>query len=75
MEQEPTEGVVDKAVAYVKDMMGLPGSGTPRHDHVKPAAIPLPDQDIACEESTGAYPREKGAMELDAESARREDGE
>jgi hypothetical protein len=78
METEHTEGVIEKAVAYVKDMFGAP----PYHRHVDSEGRP-----IIPETSTEIELTSKDAMRLDphayttktvaevsAESARHEDG-
>ncbi len=94
MENEHAETVVDKAVAYVKDMVGIhPASeAEPERDYpdtapeitaenamrLDPNAYKLGDGQVNAE----AYPRpvgetdeEKTALELNAESARAEEGQ
>jgi hypothetical protein len=77
METEHTETVVEKAVAYVKDMFGRP----PNHRHVdgegRPIMPPI-EGELAAEEDTGISPDKdilKSSAGLNAESARREGGE
>ena len=77
METEHTETVVEKAVAYVKDMLGIPpGDRTPDVE-AKPqysdAAPELTSED-AMRLDPHAYTL-KSVAEVNAESARREDGE
>jgi hypothetical protein len=77
MDTEHTETVVEKAVAYVKDMFGRP----PDHRHVDSEGrptMPPTEGEFAAEEDTGIPPDEdilKSSAGLNAESARREGGE
>ena len=77
METGHTEGIVEKAVAYMKDMFGTP----PYHRHVDSEGRPImppTDGERAAEEGARISPDEdvlKSSAGLDAESARREDGE
>ena len=77
METEHTETVVEKAVAYVKDMLGIP-PGDPTPDVVaKPEysdTAPEPSSDDAMRLDPHAYTM-KSVAEVNAESARREDAE
>ena len=77
METEHTETVVEKAVAYVKDMFCAP----PYHRHVDSEGRPImprADGELAAEEDTrkspSGYPL-KSVAEVNAQSARREDRE
>ena len=77
METEHTETVVEKAVAYVKDMFGIPpGDRTPEAE-AKPeyadTAPALSSKDAMRIEPDGYT--FKSVAEVNAESARREDGE
>ena len=67
METEQTEGVVEKAVAYVKDMFGAP----PYHRHVDSEGRPImPTEDTGISPGENTY---KSVAGVDAESARREE--
>jgi hypothetical protein len=72
MATEHPETVVEKAVAYVKDMLGIPpGDRTP--DEPKPEyTVPEPNSEDALDPD--AYTM-KSVAQMNAESARREDGE
>jgi hypothetical protein len=88
MEAEHTETVVEKVTHYVKEMLGIPeGDGAPdveakpaysdiapalHFDHTPPVAPELSTLD-AMRIEPGRAP-EISAAELNAESARREDG-
>jgi hypothetical protein len=77
METEHTETVVEKAVAYVKDMFGIPpGDRTPDVETKPeyPDATPEPTSEDAMRLDPHAYTL-KSVAEVNAESARREDGE
>jgi hypothetical protein len=75
METEHNETVVEKAVAYVKDILGLPpGDRTPdvQADPAYTDAAP----EVTTEDAMRIEPDDaRSARELNAESARREDGE
>jgi hypothetical protein len=77
METEHTETVVEKAVAYVKDMFGSP----PYHRHVDSEGRPImppTDGELAAEENKRKSPSAytfRSVAEVNAESVRREDGE
>jgi len=77
METGHTEGVVEKAVAYVKDMLGIPpGDKTPHGDKAPVAGDTAPE--VTTDDAMWVEPHEyhmNSATELNAESARREDGE
>ena len=75
METEHTEGIVEKAVAYVKDMFGTP----PYHRHVDSEGRPVMPATAATEvTSDDAMHLDpytfKSVGELHIESARRDDG-
>jgi hypothetical protein len=66
--------VIEQAVAYVRKVLGLP----PKDETERTSTAPSTAPENASDETTGIYPREdtfKNALQLDAESARREDGE
>src|ERR1700722_7770147 len=77
METEHTEGIVEKAVAYVKDMFGTP----PYHRHVDSEGRPImppTDGELAAEENKRKSPSAytfRSVAEVNPESVRREDGE
>ncbi len=83
MEQQHPEGLVAKAVAYVKEMFGpspFPRDGESIVPADESALQPpfVPQSSSASEEDIPLYaPRDtlKSTAELNAESARREDGE
>jgi hypothetical protein len=63
--------VIERAVAYVREVLGLPPE-----DETEAAPSTAPE--YAPDEPMGAHLREdtlEGALQLNAESARREDGE
>lgn len=91
METEHTETVVEKVTAYVKDMLGMPPAdhaaeaiAKPDYDDIAPAlhfddgepsltsVAPEPTTEDAMQIEPRAF---KSVAELNAESARREDGE
>jgi hypothetical protein len=77
METEHTETVVEKAVAYVKDMFGIPaGDRTPDVEAKPEYSDTAPDllSGDAMRLDPHAYTM-KSVAEVNAESARREDGE
>jgi hypothetical protein len=66
--------VIERAVAYVREVLGLP----PEDETERAPAAPSTAPEYAPDEPMAAYPREdtlKSALQLNAESARREDGE
>jgi hypothetical protein len=79
METGHTETVVEKAVAYVKDMFGA----GPDHNHVESAGGPIVPSSVGepapgTETETAKIDDDfpvKSATEMNAQSARREDGE
>jgi len=77
METEHAETVVEKAVAYVKDMLGIPPGDRSPDVEAKPeysdTAPELTSED-AMRLDPQAYTM-KSVAEVNAESARREDGE
>ena len=77
METEHSEGVVEKAVAYVKDLLGIPpGDHTP-HAEEPPIGVDTAPE-LTSRDAMRIEPHEyelSSAAELNAESARREDGE
>jgi hypothetical protein len=77
METEHTETVVEKAVAYVKDMFGIPPGDRAPDVQAEPeyadAAPSLSSKDAMRIEPDGYSFR--NVAEVNAESARREDGE
>jgi hypothetical protein len=72
---ETEHSVVEKAVAYVKDMFGAP----PYHRHVDSEGRPImPEAELTSKDAMRLDPQAytmKTAAEANAESARREDGE
>ena len=88
METEHTETVVEKVTSYVKDMLDIPQSDEPKppYEDIAPAlhfdeetphgpmTAPEPTTEDAMRLEPGPYTT-KTALELDEESARREDGE
>src|SRR6202041_1602420 len=76
METERTEGIVEKAVAYVKDMFGTP----PYHRHVDSEGRPIMPTTAEETEATfeSPWPLDpytfKSVGKLHIESARRDDG-
>ena len=75
METEHTETVVEKAVAYVKDMFGIPPDDKAPDVEAKPEHVdtPAPTSEDAMRPDPDAYTF-KTVGELHVESARREDG-
>ena len=77
METEHTETVVEKAVAYVKDMFGIPpGDRTPDVEAKPEYVDPAPD--LTAADAMGLDPHAyatKSVAEVHAETARRDDGE
>jgi hypothetical protein len=77
METEHTETVVEKAVAYVKDMLGIPPGDHP------PDVVAKPEYSDTAPELTAADAMRldpnayttKSVAEVNAEGARRENGE
>ena len=77
METEHSETVVEKAVAYVKDMFGIPPEDrTPEVEATPDYAGTAPEPTIndAMRIEPDGYTF-KSVAEVNAESARREDGE
>ena len=77
METEHTETVVEKAVAYVKDMFGIPpGDRTPdveaKPEYADTAPVPSTKDAMRIEPDGYTF---RSVAEVNAESARREDGE
>jgi hypothetical protein len=76
METERTEGIVEKAVAYVKDMFGTP----PYHRHVDSEGRPImpttaAETEVTSDDAMRLDPYTfKSVGELHIESARRDDG-
>ena len=77
METEHTETVVEKAVAYVKDMLGIPpGDRTPDVEAKPEYSDTAPE--LTSEDAMRLDPHAyttKSVAEVNADSARREDGE
>ena len=77
MDTEHTETVVEKAVAYVKDMFGIPpGDRTPDVEAKPEYTDSTPE--LTSEDAMRLDPHAdttKSVAEVNAESARREDGE
>jgi len=75
METQRAESVVEKAVAYVKDMFGAP----PYHRHVDSEGRPImPEAELTSKDAMRLDPHAytmKTVAEVNAESARLEDGE
>jgi hypothetical protein len=66
--------VIERAVAYVREVLGL----SPEDESERAPTAPSTAPEYQTDEPTGIYPREdtvKSALQLNAESARREDGE
>jgi hypothetical protein len=77
METEHTETVVEKAVAYVKDMFGIPtGDRTPdvkaQPEYIDTAPEPTIKDAMRIEPDGYTF---KSVAEVHAETARRDDGE
>lgn len=78
METEHTEGVIEKAVAYVKDMFGAP----PYHRHVDSEGRPIipatpTETELTSKDAMRLDPDAytmKTVAEVSAENARRNDG-
>jgi hypothetical protein len=71
METEQTETVVEKAVAYVKDVFGRPSYHRRVDGEGRPTMPPI-EGELAAEEDTGIPPDEdilKSSAGLNAESA------
>ena len=66
--------VIERAVAYVREVLGLP----PEDESERATTAPNTAREYPTDAPPGIYPREdtlKSALQLNAESARREDGE
>jgi len=77
METQHTETVVEKAVAYVKDVLGIPPGDRTRDVEVEPQyadTTPALTSKDAMRMEPDSYTF-KTVAEVNAESARREDGE
>jgi hypothetical protein len=77
METEHTETVVEKAVAYVKDIFGIPPSDKTPDVEAKPEYVDAAPA-VTARDAMRIEPDRytfKSVAEVNAESARREDGE
>jgi len=66
--------VIERAVAYVREVLGLP----PEDETERAPTAPNTAPEYPTDAPTGIYPREdtlKSALQLNAKSARREDSE